>query len=89
MGSIIKVNFNRSSDSIIYSADVYSHDMKKYQFQASTESIAEAYQVFINEAASCDVRVVKCIAIYKGAINARQFSQPPIKAWHQQNGKLG
>ncbi|UZE97284.1 hypothetical protein [Alkalimarinus alittae] len=89
MGKVIRVNFNHAPSIIAYSADVYSQDMKKHQFQLLSESIVDAYHAFINEASIVGVKVVKCIAIYKGTLNTRELSQPPVSVWHMQSGKHG
>lgn len=88
MSNIIKVDFRDQYTQKTCSADVYSHDMKKYQFQAQADSIADAYRIFVSEAANYGVQVIKCIAIYKGGINERKQAQPPERVWYQKRQTL-
>lgn len=83
MTNIVHCDFRKKKHEILFSADVYSHDMKKYQFEISTRSIAHAYNLFIDEARKLGVHFVRCIAVYKGNVQKRLESPMPIKVWQQ------
>ena len=65
-----------------FSAEVYSWDMKKYQFETRAFSITEAYSILTGQAVEFGVIIIKCIAIYRGLINDREKHHPPCKVWH-------
>lgn len=88
MSNIIRVDFGNSCEKQKFSADVYSSDMKKYQFQASANSTSEAYRIFVSEAARHSVQVIKCIAVYRGYVDERKPTQPPERVWHQKSRSL-
>lgn len=83
MTNIVHYDFRKKKHEILFSADVYSHDMKKYQFEISTRSIFHAYDLFIDEARKLGVHFVRCIAVYKGKAQKRLEFPEPIKVWQQ------
>ena len=85
MGIVIQGNFRTQRQKLAFSADVYSEDMEKYQFQTVALTILEAYQDFVNEAAYYRVNFIKCIAIYTGTIPERKKVQAPEKVWQYQS----
>lgn len=84
MGIVIQGNFRNHREKLAFSADVYSEDMEKYQFQTVALSILDAYQDFVNEAAFYGVNFIKCIAIYTDTIPERKRIQAPEKVWQYQ-----
>jgi len=85
LNNIIYIDFNKKNENKNYSADVYSHDMKKYQYQTVAESISDAYYNFVNEAFDSGVSIIQCIAVYSGLMADRNAAQPPVKVWRQEN----
>lgn len=85
MNNIIYIDFNKYNESKNYSADVYSHDMKKYRYQTVAGSISDAYYNFVNDAFDSGVSIIQCIAIYSGLMIDRGVSQAPVKVWLQEN----
>ena len=83
MTNVVHYDFRKKNQKILFSADVYSHDMKKYQFEISTRSIFHAYNLFIDEAKKLGVHFVRCIAVYKGKVQKRLDFPEPIKVWQQ------
>jgi hypothetical protein len=81
MTSVIYVDFAEHNRVVSYSADVYSADMKKYQFQVLASSMTEAYYSFVVEYVSLNVSVVRCMAIYLGLSEQRDSLQSPEKVW--------
>ena len=89
MNNIIYVQFGKKKETEKYSADVYSYDMKKYQFHTTATSINDAYYHMVEQAFECGVSVIQCIAIYSGFIDDRNVEQMPIKVWKQDNPLVG
>lgn len=85
MGQVIELDFRAYQAKQPYSADVYSTDMKKYQFEGDTCSVILAYHSFVGEAEKWGVQAIRCIAIYKGNIKERDQTQGPVRVWHQEN----
>lgn len=81
--NVIHVDFRQKPKDMLFSADVYSHDMKKYQFEISTRSIIHAYRLFIDEAKKLGVHFVRCIAVYRGKVQKRLDFPEPIRVWQQ------
>lgn len=81
MGTVISADFLKGKRLRPFSADVYSQEMCKYQFQTMARSIGEALNEFMNEASSYSIDQVKCIAIYQGFIAERVAGQPPEKVY--------
>lgn len=86
MNYVIYIDLNNNNnENKNYSADVYTHDMKKYQYQTVASSISDAYYRFVNDAFDSGVSIIQCIAVYSGLMNERDVSQAPIKVWRQEN----
>jgi len=81
MGTVVKADFLKDKEAIKYSADVYSEEMNKYQFQTIARSIGEALDTFMAEASDYSIKQVKCIAIYTGNIRDRSVGQSPEKVY--------
>ena len=82
MNNIIYIEFNKNKN---FSADVYSHDMKKYRYQTVAGSVSDAYYNFVNDAFDSGVSIIQCIAVYSGLMADRDMSQSPVKVWRQEN----
>lgn len=89
MTNIVHYDFSKRNREFLLSADVYSHDMKKYQFEISTRSIAHAYNLFIDEAKKLGVYFVRCIAVYNGKVQKRPDFPKPLKVWQQDSAMNG
>jgi len=63
----------------VYSADVYSFDMKKYQFEVRAENAEASYFLFLREAINWGVGIIEMIAIYSGGNGERIVK--PEKVW--------
>lgn len=83
------MNVKKKKGSKNFSADVYSHDMKKYQFQTAASSISDAYYNFVNDSFENGVIIIQCVAIYSGLIRERDSNQSPVKIWRQKNVIIG
>jgi len=81
MTNVIYLDFADHTKAVIYSADVYSVDMKKYQFHVLASSMTEAYYAFVAEYILLNVSVVRCMAIYLGLAEQRGSFQTPEKVW--------
>ena len=88
MSNVIELDFSRRASKFAFSADVYSYDMKKFQFQVTAESISDAYDVFVWEANCQRVKIIQCIAIYKDNVHERKENQAPEKVWFQHDYRL-
>lgn len=89
MAKIIQFDFRAHQKKRAYSADVYSHDRKKYRFEVDASSINEAYYEFIGEAMAQGIAVIRCIAIYLGWSYQRSPYQTPVKVWQQYDPAAG
>lgn len=70
-----------------YSADIYSFDMNKFQFEQLSTTLQEAYAGFVDQAICNGIQYIQCVAIYGGAINERGRGQPPVEVWlHRATG---
>lgn len=83
MTNVVHHKFGKNTQEVLFSADIYSHDMKKYQFEISTRSIFHAYNLFIDAAKRLGVHFVRCIAVYEGNVHKRLERPKPIKVWLQ------
>ncbi|MDN3385097.1 hypothetical protein QL995_20950 [Pseudoalteromonas sp. APC 3358] len=89
MAKIIQIDFRAQQKKRAYSADVYSHDRKKYRFEVDARSINEAYYEFIGKAMAQGIAVIRCIAIYLGWSCQRSPYQTPVKVWQQYDPAVG
>lgn len=85
MDNILHLNLKPQNAERVYTADVYSYDMKKYQFQQVARTANAAYYAFVDTALKSGVQFIRCIAIYDCAAEARHKDQAPIKVWQQQD----
>ncbi len=85
LNNIIYADFDNKKENENYSADVYSYDMKKYQFKTVAGSIEDAYYNFVRDAFDSGVSVIQCIAIYSGLKIERGLRQGPTKVWKQES----
>jgi hypothetical protein len=81
--NVVHYDFSKRDKNIQFSADIYSHDMKKFQFEISCQSIFDAYDSFIKEAQVYGVEFVRCIAVYRGKLESRRANPAPLKVWQQ------
>ena len=86
LGKLLKLNPTTLSGARIFCADVYSQDRNKYQFQLAAANVQSAYDGAVKEAFSIGVRLIRCVAVYRGSIKQRTRDQAPIQVW-QQAGK--
>lgn len=89
MNNIIYVQFAKKKEIEKYSADVYTYDMKKYQFHTTATSINDAYYHMVEQAFESGISIIQCIAIYSGFIDDRDVEQVPMKVWKQDNPLVG
>ena len=89
MTNVIHHNFTRKHLGTLFSADVYSHDMKRYQFEIQGRSLLHAYHLFIDAAKNLGVHFVRCIAVYEGNPQKRRDTSAPLKVWQQDRTMTG
>lgn len=80
MNNVIKLHIGNKNHSV-YSADIYSEDMKKYQLQVIAGTISSAIRQVLEEVLIFRIKVVKCLAIYEGSLQERKAIQAPINIW--------
>lgn len=83
MSNIVRYDFRARRSQEVFSADVYSFDMKKYRFQVEATSITEAHYTCLAEALHQGIQAIRCIAIYLGMSDQRAERQVPAKVWQQ------
>jgi len=81
MTNVIYVDFADHNKAVSYSADVYSVDMEKYQFQVLASSMTEAHYAVFSEYVTLNVSKLRCMAIYLGLAEQRGSLQAPEKVW--------
>ena len=88
MGKVIHIDFNGQDLINKYNADVYTSDMKKYQFNVIAASINEAYFNVVGQAALHDISAIRCVAVYTGRAEERVPLITPEKVWTQKETEL-
>lgn len=88
VSNVIHIKFKPYSEKRPMSADVYSYDIKKYQFEIMAGSASEAYHNIISEAAEHGIDMILCVAIYDGFPYQRLVHQLPEKVWYQFNSAV-
>lgn len=81
MGKVIAAEFGAQRWHRQYSADIYSFDMNKFQFEQLSTTPREAYSGFVDQATVHGIQYIQCVAIYGGALNERGRGQPPVEVW--------
>lgn len=81
MGEVISAKFGAQRWHRQYSADIYSFDMHKFQFEQISTTLQEAYSDFVDQATGYGIQYIQCVAIYGGALNERGRGQPPVEVW--------
>lgn len=81
MGVVISAEFGAQRWHRRYSADIYSFDMNKFQFEQLSSTLQDAYWGFVDQATGHGVQYIQCVAIYGGALNERVRCQPPVEVW--------
>jgi hypothetical protein len=78
LSNIIRVDFGPKA---VYSADVYSSDMKKLQFEVFARSADEAHYKIFRKAMIDGVAAIYCVALYSGYACNRTAAQTPDRVW--------
>ncbi|MAY37882.1 hypothetical protein [Spongiibacter sp.] len=81
---VVAGKFKKLFGKQVYSGDLFSNDLKRYQIEVISDSAREAYLKMIDEAADrYGVSDVRYVEIYKGALDERAPAATPVLTHHE------
>lgn len=81
---VVAGKFKNAVGKQVFSGDVFSRDLKRYQIEVISDSPDGAYQQMITEAAHrYGVTRVRYVEIYKGTLDGRAALAKPVLLHHE------